>query len=71
MLLREMPVGKRFHQRLKKGHVAKDLVVGMSYHRNDLYVSPSLFLGLRINKSGSCRFETLKSLFGLHFQPFS
>ena len=52
MLLREMPVGKRFHQRLKKGHVAKDLVVGMSYHRNDLYVSPSLFLGLRINKSG-------------------
>lgn len=71
MLLREMPVGKRFHQRLKKGHVAKDLVVGMSYHRNDLYVSPSLFLGLRINKSGSSRFETLKSLFGLHFQPFS
>lgn len=71
ILLRKMPVGKRFHQRLKKGCVTKDLVAGMSYHRNNLCVSPSLFLGLGINKNGSCRFETLKSLLGLHFQLFS
>lgn len=37
-IIGEDACGQRFHQRLKKGHVAKDLVVGMTYHREMICV---------------------------------